>query len=203
MLVGGRQEAVPVEECRLLVARVEHMQRQVAMGVCDEAMRTFPSRTLHCPAIENAGTSTLPARQLSRARGTKKAKTHGRSVFRRQSKIHFRGTIAPHRQLTCAHRLPASATPVWGIAKGREQERQSVTQPRKDSGSTCTVSKHHPATRRARHPLQTPLTQTWIWASRIASNRAPLQPYRSMFVPPRGLGPIACIWVAFWRDHRG
>ena len=111
MLVGGRQEAVPVEECRLLVARVEHMQRQVAMGVCDEAMRTFPSRTLHCPAIENAGTSTLPARQLSRARGTKKAKTHGRSVFRRQSKIHFRGTIAPQRQLTCAHRLPASATP--------------------------------------------------------------------------------------------
>ena len=60
VLVGRRQEAVPVEECRLLVARVEHMQRQVAMGVCDEAMRTFPSRTLRCPAIENTAALEPP-----------------------------------------------------------------------------------------------------------------------------------------------
>lgn len=59
-----------VEECRL--ARVEHMQRASDkwqwQWVCDEAMRTFPSRTLHCPAIAALEPPHCPARQLSRAR---------------------------------------------------------------------------------------------------------------------------------------
>lgn len=57
-----------VEECRL-ARGWSTCERQVASEwVCDEAMRTFPSRTLHCPAIAALEPPHCPARQLSRAR---------------------------------------------------------------------------------------------------------------------------------------
>jgi hypothetical protein len=59
-----------VEECRLARGGAHAAsERQVASEwVCDEAMRTFPSRTLHCPAIAALEPPHCPARQLSRAR---------------------------------------------------------------------------------------------------------------------------------------
>lgn len=202
-----------VEECRSLVARGSggaHAATATSGNGCVtkpcvpsrlERYAAPPSRTLQRWNLHPACTPTRPSARHQ------ESCTHGRSVFRRQSKIHFRGTL---RATPPTHVRPSL---LWSLCFGnpgvrrckgqRARERQPVTQRRKDSRSTRPVSTYGCRTRRARHPLQTPLTRTWIWASHIASNRAQLQPYRSMFVPPRGLGPIACMWVAFWRDHRG
>lgn len=101
-----------VEECRL--ARVEHMQRASDkwQWVCDEAMRTFPSRTQHCPAIARLERWNLhiALHANSAERGTKKAARTvdlSSAANRRFTSVEH---CAPHRQLTCC-RPPASATP--------------------------------------------------------------------------------------------
>jgi hypothetical protein len=79
----------------------------------------------------------------SAGRGTKKAATHGRSVFRRQSKIHFRGTL---RATPPTHvRPPVLSSNCFGdsglrCCKGQRERDCGETACHMNTNNTCTVS---------------------------------------------------------------
>ena len=169
-----------VEECRSLVARGSggaHAATATSGNGCVtkpcvpsrlERYAAPPSRTLQRWNLHPACTPTQPSARHQ------ESCTHGRSVFRRQSKIHFRGTL---RATSPTHvRPPLLPSICFGDSVLRccewQRARETFCHAASQRLKEHTYSKHDRPTRRARHPLQTPLTRTWIWASHIASNRA-------------------------------
>ena len=162
------------------MARVEHTQRASDKWqcVCDEAMRTFPSRTLRCPAIARLEPPHC-LQANSAERGTKKAATHGRSVIRRQSKIHFRGTsraTSPtHVHIhPCCRPLLRRLRPE--VRRAKRLWRDSLSRSAVKTLREHMYSKHNFARDAPDTSDSTPLTRTWIWASHIASARHSYSP---------------------------
>jgi hypothetical protein len=90
----GRREAAPWRNAGWL--GVEHMQRASDKWQANGCVTKpcVPSRLERYTAPPSQRWNLHIALHANSAgRGTKKAATHGRSVFRRQSKIHFRGTL--------------------------------------------------------------------------------------------------------------
>ena len=134
--VGGKKtRGSAVEECRL--ARAEHTQQQVARQVCDEAIRTFPSRLpRHAPphAVPRAQPS-------SESRHQERCTVDPSSATNRN--IHFPWNIA---RAIANSRAPTRAA-IHLLRRLRPEAPARETDCHLHSRSTCTVSTTRHATR--------------------------------------------------------